>query len=125
MNSRTFIGWLVAAAMGLGAPAYAAPEDPASARDLQRLQQDIENLDEELFALEDSDPAAARRLQRRADEIRDDTVYLRNRLRRYQDQGRAGIGVTVEEVDELRQQVRALRADIDRAAGTDTRRAGD
>jgi hypothetical protein len=123
MKTNIWTSGLLAAVLAVGGIAQAAPEDPASVRDLQRLQQDIDNLDEELAALEDTDRAAARRLRDRADLIREDTADLRVKMRRHQDAGRAGTGVTVEEVDQLRRDVRRLRADIDASLETGTRRA--
>ena len=122
MKTPIWITLPLAAMLAAPLPVVAAPEDPATPRDLQRLQQEIENLDEELAVLEESDSAAARRLRRRADDLRDDATYLRDRIRRHQDSGSVGTGVTEADVDDLRQQVRRLRADID-AASPDTRRA--
>ena len=121
MKFPTCLAFLIAALIA-APPAMAAPDDPATARDLQRLQTEIENLDGELAELEETDSAAARRLRRRADNLRDDATYMRNRIRRHQDEGRGGTGVTEGDVDELRQEVRRLRADIE-AANPDVRRA--
>src|SRR5688572_19323867 len=113
MKTIIGIGWL--AALVLSASVGAAPEDPASVRDLQRLQQELDNLDEEIDALADVDPAAATRLRDRVDLVREDTVALRSKLQRHPDDGAGVAGVTIGEVDRLRRDVRRLRADIDAA----------
>ena len=118
-----WVSWLLA--FGLAVPALPATyDDPASVRDVQRLQQDIENLDEELDALEESDPSKARRMRARAEAVREDVVALRSKMRRHQDDGRAGTGVSQGEVSALRDEVRDLRAAMDEDRSS-TRRAGD
>ena len=123
MKTPTWIGWLVALMVAAGAPVQAAPDDPATVRDLQRLQQDIDNLDEELAVLEDTNRTAAGRFRDQADQIREDTADLRLKMRRHQDEGLAGTGVTLAEVDQLRRDVRRLRADIDASNELGIRRA--
>jgi hypothetical protein len=124
MRTNIWTSGLVALALAVSAPTFTsgATDDPATVRDVQRLQQEIDNLDEELAALEETDTAAARRLRDRADQVRDDTSYLRTKMRRHQDDGGRGTGVTVAEVDRLRRDVRRLRADIDSVSPVDTRR---
>jgi len=92
---------------------YDAGEE-ATARDLQRLQQDIEALDDDFTALEKTRPAEARRFRERADAIREDAVYLKVKLRRYQGDASGRTGVTQAEVQDLRREIEGLRADIDR-----------
>jgi hypothetical protein len=117
----TFAGALPAAAAQARETRNTA--DDATVRDLQRLQQDLQNLDEELDTLETRDPEEARRLRQRADEIRDDAVYLKVKLRRSERDSGSGLGITSAEVSDLRRNVEELRADIDARAGT--RRSGD
>lgn len=86
-------------------------DDEARPRDLQRLQEDLANLDDELAALPERDPRAGD-LRRRADELREDVVYLKVKMRRAQRSGQGGTGVGYEEVADLRHEVGALREDI-------------
>lgn len=106
--------------MGGGAwPVRAAQDDPAAPRDLQRLQQDLENLDEELQGLDDRS-ADARELRQRADDIRDQVTYLKVKIARQQRRGDEGTGVSSAEIQDVRRDVRALRADIEARAGRST-----
>ena len=92
----------------------AQSRDEARPRDLQRLQDDLENLDAALRPLEPSD-GKAEEFRRRAEEIREETVYLKVKMRRHQRGDREGTGVSYEEVQEVRRSVLDLQADIDRA----------
>jgi hypothetical protein len=95
-------------------PARAQSRDEARPRDLQRLQEDLANLDEDLQALEQRDPKADT-FRKRADEIREETVYLKVKMRRHQKSGREGTGVLYDEVSDLRKSIADLREDIDRS----------
>jgi hypothetical protein len=99
------------------------PSGEATVRDLQRLQQDIENLDDALEGVEKLDPTEAQRLRQRADEIRDDAVYLKVKMRRAEREGNGRTGVSIAEVDDLRRDIDDLRADID--SRTSVRRSAD
>lgn len=101
-------------------PAAAQPRDDARPRDVQRLQDDLENLDEALRGLEPGD-AKAEEFRRRAEEIREETVYLKVKMRRHQRRDPEGTGVAYEEVQEVRRAVRDLQDDIDRAFGAGER----
>jgi hypothetical protein len=95
-------------------------DDEARPRDLQRLQDDLANLDDELAALPEPD-ARGGDLRRRADELREDVIYLKVKMRRAQRSGGAGTGVGYEEVADLRREVGALREDIARLTAPDER----
>jgi hypothetical protein len=103
-----------------------ASSDEASLRDLQKLQQDLETLDDDLTDLERTSPAEGRRLRERADSIREDAVYLKVKMRRRQSDHADGTGVTMAEVRDLRRDVAELRSEIEkrddhRAAAGDLR----
>lgn len=102
--------------------AAAQGRDEARPRDLQRLQDDLENLDDALRGLQAGDQTAEE-FRRRAEEIREDTVYLKVKMRRHERSQREGTGVTFEEVQEVRRAVQKLQADIDRAFGGGGREA--
>ena len=76
----------------LAGSAVAQPRDEARPRDLQRLQDDLENLDDALRGPESGD-GRAEEFRRRAEEIREDTVYLKVKMRRHQRGGAQGTGV--------------------------------
>jgi hypothetical protein len=109
---KKLIPGLLALALAFTPSLGAAPDDEADVRDLKRLQQELEYLDDELVALEDDSPARARELRQRADEIRDETTYLKVKMSRHQERGQSGVGVTTAEIEDLRRDVRDLRADI-------------
>jgi hypothetical protein len=102
--------------LALPAPARAQSRDEARPRDLQYLQGELESLDEQLKALEPSDRTTDE-FRRRADEIHDDTVYLKVKMKRHQQEGLPGTGVTASEVAEIRRAVNDLQDDIGRSFG--------
>ena len=69
-----------------GAPALAVPASAqptaATAADIQRLQDQVYNLDREISGMRTSDPQRVHQLQSELDELRDEVVYLRVKLRR-------------------------------------------
>jgi len=101
-------------------PARGQARDEARPRDLQRLQEDLKNLDEELQAL-DAGGSKAEDLQRRAEEIREEVVYLKVKMRHHQRAGREGTGVLYDEISDLRRLISDLRDDIAQGAGRDAR----
>lgn len=101
----------------------AQSRDDARLRDLEALQAELRNLDDELRTLEADDPKADE-FRRRAQEITEDAIYLKVKIRRHQAEGRPGTGVSYGEVAELQRAVSDLRADIERsfAGGREGRR---
>jgi hypothetical protein len=95
---------------------HAQTSPDASPRDLERLQDDLENLDDLLAALEPND-AAADRFRARALELQEDVIYLKVQMRRHQAAGGTGTGVAILEVDRARREAFGLREDIERAFG--------
>ena len=92
------------------------PAGVASDRDLERLQDDLENLDDLLEGLEPNDPQADA-FRARAQLLQEDVVYLKVKMRRHGEGGGTGTGVGVEEVDRVRRGATFLREDIERAFG--------
>lgn len=95
---------------------HAQSRDDPRPRDIQRLQEDLQNLDEELKSLESGDREADR-FRSRAEEIREETIYLKVKMRRHQRAGREGTGVTYDEVADLHRSIRDLREDVEAAFG--------
>jgi hypothetical protein len=100
----------------LAAPAAAQGRDEASLDDLQRLQESLANLDDVLAALPPAD-SKTEEFRGRAEQIRDETIYLKVKAEHHQRDGGTGTGLTVEEVADVRHRVDLLREDIDRAFG--------
>lgn len=113
-----FVPVLAVLAVGGLAHAQSSSRDEARARDLQRLQEDLTNLDEELQALETGD-ATADAFRQRAEEIREETIYLKVKMRRHQRGGGGGTGVAYDEVEDLRREIADLRQDLERSFGDD------
>jgi hypothetical protein len=107
---------LAAALFPLAAPARAQPRDEARPRDLQRLQEDLANLDEALAGLESGD-SRTDSFRARAEEIREETIYLKVKMRRHTKAGREGTGVSYDEIEDLRRDIRDLREDIESSYG--------
>jgi hypothetical protein len=112
---------LALAALALPFSVAAQGAEEARPRDLQRLQDDLRNLDEDLGALEPGD-SRAEAFRQRAEEIREDTIALKVKMRRQERSGREGTGVAMDEVEELRRSIRELRDDLGRTFGADNRR---
>jgi hypothetical protein len=102
--------WLAALPLG------AADATPA---DLERLQDDLVSLDYALESLRSSHPQY-RELKDRAEEIREEVIYIKVQVRRHQRDADAA-GPSREDVERLRRDITNLRTDIeDSAAGGDT-----
>jgi hypothetical protein len=98
------------------ASARSEPGEEARPRDLQRLQEDLANLDDELQTLETSGRSADE-FRRRAEDIREETVYLKVKMRHHQREEGGGTGVSYAEVAELRRSITDLREDLGRSLG--------
>jgi hypothetical protein len=96
--------------------AAAQTKGEASVEDLQRLQESLANLDDVLAALPPGD-SKAEEFRGRAEQIRDETIYLKVKTEHHQRDMGAGTGLTVAEVADVRHRVDVLREDIDRAFG--------
>ena len=94
----------------------AQSRDEARLRDVQRLQEDLANLDEELTGLQPGDPKADA-FRARGEEIREETIYLKVKMRRHKRAGLEGTGVSFDEVEDLRRAIRDLREDLEQAFG--------
>jgi len=93
-------------------PAAAQRTDAATMQDIQRLQYDLQNLDDSLAALSTSHPRY-QEFQDRANDIRDDVTYLKVQIRRGQRSRPPGLGATQGEVADLRRSIATLQDDID------------
>jgi len=110
----TFAFTTVLALALAASPVAAQSREEARPRDLQRLQDDLANLDEELQGLETND-GDAQSFRERAEGIREDVVYLKVKMRRHQKESGEGTGVLYEEVADVRSSIADLREDMERA----------
>jgi hypothetical protein len=109
--------WALAACVAAGAvPSLRAQgRDEARPRDIQRLQEELQNLDEELNGL--AGDREADRFRDRAEEIREEAIYLKVKMRKHERSGREGTGVSYDEVSDLNRSIRDLREDVEAAFG--------
>jgi hypothetical protein len=101
-----------------GEAARAASRDEAIPKDLRRLEADVANLDDDLQGLEPED-AKADAFRQRAGEIREEVIYLKVKMRRHQRSGEEGTGVSLDEVEDVRREIRGLRDDLAAAFSDD------
>lgn len=118
MKLRTLTGLALALLLSPSPSLFAQSRDDARPRDLQRLEEDLANLDAELGALEPGTDAD--RFRERAEEIREETIYLKVKVRHHQRTGREGMGISYDEVQDVRRSVADLLEDMDRAFGAAT-----
>jgi hypothetical protein len=104
------------ALVSLAPPTPAQSRNEASLDDLQRLQDELANLDGQLEGLEPGDPKTDE-FRRRAEQIREEAIYLKVKAEHHQRDGGSGTGLTHEEVAKLQRMVDELRDDIDQAFG--------
>jgi hypothetical protein len=115
---RPILSGLFALMLTSGFISTSAAQSREEIRDLRHLQQDLANLDEELRSV---DPQDSLKFQERAEAIREETIYLKVKMRHHQKAGREGTGVDQDELADLRRSIADLRGDIDRATRRDTR----
>jgi outer membrane murein-binding lipoprotein Lpp len=114
MLKNLFTVAVVSALLGAGAVARADHPEGATTRDVQELQFDLENLDESLQNLDPND-ARYQDLQQRVDWLRQDVNRLEQQIRAHRRDENEGLGASQEQVQKLRDDVRALQRDIARS----------
>lgn len=92
-------------------PAAADHPGAATTSDMQRLQDDLYNLDEALAGLP-AGHARYKELSDRVEEIREDVTFLRVQIRRHQRNRGEGLGTSKADVNWVRQEIRTLHDDI-------------
>lgn len=115
-----FVAFALLALFGVAVPTPAQSHGEASLDDLQRLQEDLANLDGDLSALEPGDPKTDE-FRNRAEQIREEAIYLKVKVQHHQRDGGSGTGLAQDDVARLRRMAGELRADIDQAFGGEQR----
>lgn len=104
---------VVALLLAMALPAAADHPGSATTRDIQRVQADLNNLE---AAVRDLPTGHARynEFRDRVDEIRENVTYLRVQIRRHQraNTGSTSTGTSIEDVNWVRQEIRALHDDV-------------
>jgi len=96
---------------------YGTSRPPVAASDIQRLQDQVYDTGNEVSRLRSRDQATADRLDARLDDLRDEVVYLRVKLRK---EG----NVSRNDYDSVRSQIDSIRSEARGAATTDARQGG-
>jgi len=104
-------GLLIALALAL-APPPAAAQSTVTASDIQRLQDAIYEASGTVAQLRSRDASLAADLQRELDDARDETVYLKVKLRKNE-------SVSTRELSDLRARVENIRSRADGSIGRD------
>jgi hypothetical protein len=111
-TTALFLGvWM---ALGPVLPALAQGRDEARPRDIQRLQEELANLDDDLAALEPRDRKADE-FRQRAEEIREEAIYIKVTMRHQSRRYGEGTGVSADDVEQLRRSIADLRQDMERS----------
>jgi len=106
---------IIAAAVLLGAVTQAAAQAPLTQADIQRLQDAVYDAGADVSRLRDRDPRLAESLQRELDELREEVIYLKVKLRKEKSVPRAEYSSVRDRIDRVRSDARAEPA---RAAAT-------
>jgi len=100
---------VMAVALLLAAPASAQrAQSSVTTTDIQRLQDQVYDAGNEVSRLRSRDQASADRLQAQLDDLRDDTVYLKVKLRREGSVSRADYNEVRSKVDSIRSEARGV-----------------
>jgi hypothetical protein len=92
-------------------PAAADHPGSATTADLQRVQDELYNLEEAMRALPATHPRY-NEFRDRTEEVRENVTYLRVQIRRHQRNRGEGLGASVEDVNWVRSEIRALNDDV-------------
>jgi hypothetical protein len=111
---------LIFLGLALLAPAASARADHpggATQRDIQLLQDDLENLDDLVASLDSADSRTAD-YRRRERQIQDEVERLRDQMVAHRRSNNVGYGASKDAVDNLRERISALEGDINRSYST-------
>jgi hypothetical protein len=111
MKKLSVVMAIVTTLLMAGLPAAADHPSGATPRDIQGLQDDLQNLDDDIAALEPGHPRY-RELSDRASDIREDVTWLKVQMRRHRRDNREGLGASATDVNEIRRQIVALQDDL-------------
>jgi hypothetical protein len=132
--SMAFLGSLgaVALAVGLiGLPATASAQAAVSATDIQRLQDQVYEASREIASLRDQNRSLATELDAELDGAREETIYLKVKLRKNEPVARTEYSQLRDRIDRIRSRARgddsagAAREQAGTPAATASRRSED
>jgi hypothetical protein len=94
--------WIIAAALLVMAPLPALAQAQLTAADIQRLQDNVFDAGSDVSRLRQRDPRLAESLERELDDLRDEVIYLKVKMRK--------TGATRAEYSDLRDRIDQLRS---------------
>jgi hypothetical protein len=100
-----FAGTLLAVFAALGSTAPVRAQSAVTTADIQRLQDSAFDATGDLSRLRSTDAEAARRFQTELDELRDEVVYLRVKLRKGENVSRSEYADVRDRLDDLRYRI--------------------
>ena len=92
-------------------PAAADHPGSATTRDIQGVQDELNNLEEAVRSLPTTHPRY-NEFKDRTEEVRENVTFLRVQIRRHQRTSGEGLGASVEDVNWVRSEIRALHDDV-------------
>ncbi|RPI56491.1 MAG: hypothetical protein EHM55_05150 [Acidobacteria bacterium] len=115
--------WIIAAAVLVGSVAPAMAQAQLTPADIERLQDAVYDAGTDVSRLRDRDPRLAESLQRELDELREEVIYLKVKLRKESSVPRAEYSSVRDRIDRVRSDARgdSARASESRPAVSDTR----
>jgi hypothetical protein len=115
--------FLVGLALVFGFLVPAAAQAPVTAADIQRLQDGVYDAGADLSRLRDRDARLAESLQRQLDDLRDEVIYLKVKLRKESKVSRSDYADLRNRIDDLRTEARGepARASASRPVVNDAR----
>jgi hypothetical protein len=103
---RVVFGGLFLLVASLLAPSHALAQSGVSDSDIQRLQDQIYDASRDVGQLRSRDAALASRLERELDDLRDETIYLKVKLRKKEPLARSEYSDLRDRIDDVRSRAR-------------------
>jgi hypothetical protein len=98
--------WIISAVVFLGSAAPAIAQTQLTTADIQRLQDAVYEAGTDVSRLRDRDPRRAESLQRELDDLRDEVIYLKVKLRKESSVPRSEYASVRDRIDRLRSDAR-------------------
>jgi hypothetical protein len=115
MKHLARLGYILLALAAVGSrPVIADHPEGATTADLRELRTEVNRLDDNLQALDESDPRT-REFREREQQLRDRLVSLRDQMRDHQQDPSQGFGASKSAVADLRGDIQGLSRDIEAA----------
>src|SRR5215218_7285991 len=116
MTAQTWLRPLAAAAM-LTFATVAAAQQSISSTDIQRLQDQVYQAGGDVSRLRSSDASLATRLETELDDLRDEVIYLKVKIRKEGNVNRTEYAEVRDRLQDLRTRARTDRADSNYSLG--------